>query len=107
MNELCVAFSIRHSILIASNGDLDIDVARIAERMQYEPVKTDLAEYGFNTPDDLLAYLKLTPANMPAYIADMPVNTDDFSFLAFQQSSFKREPIGLKLQNIDKASMKQ
>jgi len=88
-------------VMLGSREPIRIDYAALAERMEYPPVKTSLAEIGFTTVDDLLARFILDETSLDAYCGDAGVNTEGHPTLEY--SSPKSAFVGTIESNLAEA----
>jgi len=70
-------------VMLGTEQPMELDYAALAERMEYEPVKTSLAEIGFETLDDVLARFILDQRSLDEYCGTAPVNTEDHPILEY------------------------
>jgi len=75
-----------HALLVAKTTSAAIDVELLRERLQHPTVREDLASIGIGSPEELLAHLRMGPAEIRAYVdaePDVPLNTDDHPYLEY------------------------
>jgi spermidine synthase len=70
-------------ILVATNHPLGLDVAALQKNWRDARLAAELKRGGVESAEDLIAYLLLTPDEIPAFTAGSPVNTDDNALIEF------------------------
>jgi spermidine synthase len=70
-------------ILVATNHPLRLDRARLAKNFDDPVLKAELKRADVHSAEDLLAYLLLTPDEIPAFTAGAEENTDDNALIEF------------------------
>lgn len=70
-------------ILVATNHPLPVDVAALARNFDDPIVRAELKRGGVESAEDIVAYLLLTPDEIPAFTAGSPLNTDDDAIIEF------------------------
>jgi spermidine synthase len=70
-------------ILVATNHPLPLDVAALARNFTDPTLKRELKRGGVESAEDIIAYLLLTPDEIPAFTAGSPLNTDDDAIIEF------------------------
>jgi spermidine synthase len=70
-------------ILVATNHPLPLDVAQLARNFVDPTLRAELKRGGVESPEDIIAYLLLTPDEIPAFTAGSPLNTDDDAIIEF------------------------
>ena len=70
-------------ILVATNHPLPLDVAALARNFIDPTLRAELKRGGVESAEDLVAYLLLTPDEIPAFTAGSPLNTDDDAIIEF------------------------
>ncbi|HEX9103936.1 MAG TPA: fused MFS/spermidine synthase [Polyangia bacterium] len=70
-------------ILVATNHPLELDVHALARSFGDETLKKELKRGGVESAEDIVAYLLLTPDEIPAFTAGSPLNTDDDAIIEF------------------------
>ena len=70
-------------ILIATNHPLLLDRAHLARNFTDPRIKAELERAEVHSADDLLAYLLLTPEEIPAFTVGADINTDDNALIEF------------------------
>ena len=72
-----------YSLLAATPGPLKIDVARLRERLNAEPVRQDLEPFGLHTPAGFLDTFLSAEDALRRWAGEGPVNTDDLPFTQY------------------------
>jgi len=70
-------------ILVATNHPLELDVHALSLSFQDETLRKELKRGGVGSAEDIIAYLLLTPDEIPAFTAGSPLNTDDDAIIEF------------------------
>ncbi|MCU1283473.1 MAG: hypothetical protein JWM53_7019 [bacterium] len=70
-------------ILVATNHPLALDVGALAHNFENETLRKELKRGGIESAEDIIAYLLLTPDEIPAFTAGSPLNTDDDAIIEF------------------------
>jgi predicted membrane-bound spermidine synthase len=70
-------------ILVAANHPLGLDRARLQRNFANPTLRKELERADVHSADDLLAYVLLTPEEIPAFTAGAEVNTDDNALIEF------------------------
>src|SRR5581483_954749 len=70
-------------ILVATNKPLGLDVAALRKNWRDARLAAELKRGGVESAEDLIAYLLLTPDEIPAFTAGSPLNTDDNALIEF------------------------
>ncbi len=70
-------------ILIAAHHPVALDRVRLQRNFSVPVVREELARAEVHSADDLLAYLLLTPEEIPAFTAGAELNTDDNARIEF------------------------
>jgi spermidine synthase len=70
-------------ILVATNHPLALDDGALARNFQNETLRKELKRGGIESAEDIIAYLLLTPDEIPAFTAGSPLNTDDDAIIEF------------------------
>jgi hypothetical protein len=70
-------------ILVATNHPLPLDVAALSRNFVDPTLRQELERGGVRSAEDLIAYLLLTPDEIPAFTAGSPLNTDDDAIIEF------------------------
>ncbi len=70
-------------IMVATNHPLRLDRAHLARNFADPTLRKELARADVRSADDLLAYLLLTPDEIPAFTAGADTNTDDNALIEF------------------------
>jgi spermidine synthase len=69
-----------YSLLVATPGPLNIDVAQLQKRLAAAPVQSDLAPYGMNSIAGLLDSFVCSENAFRQCTGDGPINTDDLPY---------------------------
>ena len=86
-----------YSLLAATPEPLKIDVTRLRERLNAEPVRRDLEPYGLHTPAGFLDTFLCAEGALRRWAGEGPVNTDDLPFTQYET----RYSQGVSLDNAD------
>jgi len=78
------------SILIGSEEPLNLDVERIAQRMEIPAVRDDLISIGFHSAERLLGSFVTVIGPEHTLAMDVPENTDDHPYLEFAAPKLQR-----------------
>ncbi|MCA1663808.1 MAG: hypothetical protein LC659_05995, partial [Myxococcales bacterium] len=70
-------------ILVATNHPLSLDVHALSLGFADETLRKELKRGGVESAEDIVAYLLLTPDEIPAFTAGSPLNTDDDAIIEF------------------------
>lgn len=70
-------------ILVATNHPLPLDVAALSRNFIDPTLRAELKRGGVESAEDIVAYLLLTPDEIPAFTAGSPLNTDDDAIIEF------------------------
>ena len=70
-------------ILVATNHPLKLDVHALSLGFADETLRKELKRGGVESAEDVIAYLLLTPDEIPAFTAGSPLNTDDDAIIEF------------------------
>lgn len=70
-------------ILVAANHPLSLDLARLARNFHLPQLAAELKRADVLAPEDILAYLLLTPEEIAAFTMGSPINTDDNALIEF------------------------
>jgi hypothetical protein len=70
-------------ILVATNHPLELDVHALSRSFADETLRKELKRGGVESAEDIIAYLLLTPDEIPAFTAGSPLNTDDDAIIEF------------------------
>ena len=70
-------------VVLGSHHAVRIDEAALGRRMAAADLRTSVAEAGFATPEELLAWLVLDEADTQRFVADVPTVTDDRTVVDF------------------------
>ena len=70
-------------IMVAANHPLPLDVAALRRNWQDPVLAAELKRGGVESAEDLIAYLLLTPDEIPAFTAGAALNTDDNARIEF------------------------
>jgi spermidine synthase len=70
-------------IMVAANHPLVLDVARLRRNFDHPTLSAELRRGGVSSAEDLIAYLLLTPDELPAFTAGAPLNTDDNALIEY------------------------
>jgi spermidine synthase len=70
-------------IMVATNHPLRLDRARLAKNFADPTLRAELERADVRSAEDLLAYLLLTPDEIPAFTAGADINTDDNALIEF------------------------
>ncbi len=70
-------------ILVATNHPLPLDVHALSRAFGAETLRKELKRGGVESAEDIIAYLLLTPDEIPAFTAGSPLNTDDDAIIEF------------------------
>ncbi|MGZ3438199.1 MAG: spermidine synthase, partial [Polyangia bacterium] len=70
-------------ILVATNHPLALDVGALQRNFANEVLRKELKRGGIESAEDIIAYLLLTPDEIPAFTAGSPLNTDDDAIIEF------------------------
>ncbi|MDB4968333.1 MAG: hypothetical protein JWN44_4022 [Myxococcales bacterium] len=70
-------------ILVATNHPLPLDVAALSRNFIDPTLRAELKRGGVESAEDIVAYLLLTPDEIPAFTAGSPLNTDDEAIIEF------------------------
>lgn len=70
-------------ILVATNHPLELDVHALSRAFGDETLRKELKRGGVDSAEDIIAYLLLTPDEIPAFTAGSPLNTDDDAIIEF------------------------
>jgi hypothetical protein len=70
-------------IMVAANHPLALDLARLRRNFDQPLLGTELRRGGVPSAEDLIAYLLLTPDEIPAFTAGAPLNTDDNALIEY------------------------
>jgi spermidine synthase len=70
-------------ILVATNHPLRLDRTHVARNFENPTLRAELKRADVHSPDDVLAYLLLTPDEIPAFTAGAGINTDDNALIEF------------------------
>jgi spermidine synthase len=71
---------VNYSLLVATPGKLSIDVPRLQERLNAEPVRNDLSPYGLDTVAGFLDGFVCAEDSFRRWVGDGRINTDDLPF---------------------------
>jgi spermidine synthase len=88
MNTLATDFL----IVVGTPGRLEIDLDRLRERMSPPAVHRDLVAVGLEDPCRLVNTLLLAEEDLPGYLGNGPINTDDRPLLSYSTygATFRR-----------------
>ncbi len=70
-------------ILVAANHPLELDLAHLRRNFAHPVLGAELRRGGVSSAEDLIAYLLLTPEELPAFTAGAPLNTDDNALIEY------------------------
>jgi spermidine synthase len=73
-----------YSLLAATPQPLKIDVARLRDRLNAEPVRRDLEPFGLHTPAGFLDSFLCAEEKLRQWAGEGPVNTDNFPLTQYQ-----------------------
>ena len=74
---------VSYVLLAATPGPLEIDVAKLQDRLNAEPVRRDLQPYGLHTPAGFLDSFLCAEDSLRRWTGDGPVNTDDLPYTQY------------------------
>jgi spermidine synthase len=74
---------VSYVLLAATPEPLKIDVAKLQDRLNAEPVRRDLQPYGLHTPAGFLDSFLCAEETLRRWTGDGPVNTDDLPFTQY------------------------
>ncbi|MGD0596348.1 MAG: tetratricopeptide repeat protein [Sedimentisphaerales bacterium] len=74
---------VSYVLLAATPEPLKIDVAKLQDRLNAEPVRRDLEPYGLHTPAGFLDSFLCAEDSLRRWTGDGPVNTDDLPFTQY------------------------
>jgi spermidine synthase len=74
---------VSYVLLAATPEPLKIDVAKLQDRLNAEPVRRDLQPYGLHTPAGFLDSFLCAEDSLRRWTGDGPVNTDDLPFTQY------------------------
>ncbi|MGA2323169.1 MAG: tetratricopeptide repeat protein [Sedimentisphaerales bacterium] len=74
---------VSYVLLLATPEPLKIDVAKLQDRLNAEPVRRDLQPYGLHTPVGFLDSFLCAEDSLRRWTGDGPVNTDDLPFTQY------------------------
>ena len=74
---------VSYVLLAATPEPLKIDVAKLQERLDAEPVRRDLQPYGLDTAAGFLDSFICAEETLRRWTGDGPVNTDDLPFTQY------------------------
>ncbi len=70
-------------ILVAANHPLELDLSHLRRNFANPKLAAELKRGGVTSAEDLVAYLLLTPEELPAFTAGAPLNTDDNALIEY------------------------
>ncbi|MBI4640574.1 MAG: fused MFS/spermidine synthase, partial [Candidatus Tectomicrobia bacterium] len=70
-------------ILIGSRAPVKIDIEKLKQRLSHERIRNDLRRVGVEGLYTLLAHFRLGSQEIPSYVGDAPLNTDDNALIEF------------------------
>jgi spermidine synthase len=75
-----------HALLVAAQDSPSIDYGLLQAKFADPRVREDLASIDIGSPEELLSHLLMGPAEIRAYVEDVPqvpLNTDDYPYLEY------------------------
>jgi spermidine synthase len=84
-------------IMVASNHPLQLDLSQLRRNFVHPTLGPELHRGGVDSAEDLIAYLLLTPEELPAFTVGAPLNTDDNALIEYAAprdllGTFKYDP---------------
>ncbi len=76
-----------HTVIVATGEPLELDYDDLTRRLAQPEVREHLAEVNLAQPMTLLGTLLLNEADLHAYIAGVPLDTDDHPLIEFSRAS--------------------
>ena len=76
-----------HTVLVATGEPLELDYSKLSRRLALPKVREHLAEVNLAAPMTLLGTLLLNETDLHAYIADVPIDTDDHPLIEFSRAT--------------------
>jgi spermidine synthase len=82
---------VMYPLLVATPQLLSIDVSRLRNRLNVEPVRLDLEPYGMDTPAGFLDAFICAEDSLRRWVGEGPVNTDDLPYTYYSTDYSKRK----------------
>jgi spermidine synthase len=75
---------VSYTLLVATPKPLSIDVAKLRDRLNVEPVRLDLEPFGLHTPAGFLDAFLCTGDTLRQWVGAGPINTDDLPYTQYE-----------------------
>jgi spermidine synthase len=86
-----------YTLLAGTLQPLSIDVTKLQNRLQAEPVRRDLERYGLDTPAGFLDSFLCAETTLRHWVGEGPINTDDLPYTQYETRYSK----GVKIDTAD------
>jgi spermidine synthase len=82
---------VSYTLLVGTIEPLNIDVAKLQERLKAAPVRQDLERYGLDTPAGFLDSFLCAESTLRSWVGEGPINTDNLPYTQYDTRYSKGE----------------
>jgi tetratricopeptide (TPR) repeat protein len=75
---------VAYTLLVGTSQPLSIDVTRLQDQLQAEPVRQDLEPYSLDTPAGFLDSFVCAESTLQHWVGEGPINTDDLPYTQYE-----------------------